>query len=912
MLDYIRLEKANNYKIDYSIEDKEFDDILNLALSLTATSIAFIGFYSLDGLRIKSKRGFSSTTIHRETSLFKLISHDKNIVLQGFSKDDKSLLDSFSLDNFKIASYMSVPIYSNDAIAIGTLGVIENYSKEFSNSMLEGLITISRSITLLLENRLYKQQNSFIQMVTDFIPGMVGYWNSEMKCAFANKAYLEWFGKSRDTMLGLHIKEVLGETIFLKNEPFIKGALAGNIQRFERTIPKPDGSVGYTWAQYIPDIANGIVRGFIVLVTDVTELKQAEFSLKAAERKLNEILESMPEGLVEVNLSGEIVYANKGAGKILGINREEISGEYFNSTNWKQIDLNYEPYPLENLPIAIAMKEKKEVGPIEHGVVDSFDNTKWLSVHALPLVDKDNNLTGAIASFRDITERHEFQNRLIKAKEEADIANKAKSDFLANMSHEIRTPMNSILGFAEILNRKIKEEDLKEYAFSIMTSGKILLKLINDVLDLSKIEAGKYELNNSPVNLKRIFDEKKILFSQKLERKGLDFYIDIDKSMPEWLVLDETRLRQVLLNLIGNAVKFTDGGYIKLSAKVLEWDEAENTINLSLTIEDTGIGIPKDEQELIFEAFTQRLGQNNNEYGGTGLGLTIARKLTEMMNGRIIIESEISKGTRFTILLPDIEIFSENNFYGIEDKDYNEIYNLYNIKFSPAKILLVDDIGENRQIVKKYLEDFPELSIIEAVNGKIAVDRAKEFKPDLILMDIKMPVMNGVEAIHILKSMEGTKNIPIIALTASAFEQSKKEIRSICNGYLQKPVSSKNLIEKLLEFIEHTNSAKVEEEEFIDDFEPIDTIRLQSLSDIIQSKILQRIEDISSVIDINEIMIFSQEINTLGTEYGFKPFVIWSKKLEKSAQLFDANKIIFLLKDFHNIYLDLKNRVVSN
>jgi CheY-like chemotaxis protein len=225
-------------------------------------------------------------------------------------------------------------------------------------------------------------------------------------------------------------------------------------------------------------------------------------------------------------------------------------------------------------------------------------------------------------------------------------------------------------------------------------------------------------------------------------------------------------------------------------------------------VEDTGIGIPKKDQSKIFDAFTQKSGQDHNIYGGTGLGLTIAKKLIHLMNGEISLYSEINKGTRFEIILKNLEVFSgfsintnpgsEESFEISEDE----------LDFEPARILVVDDLFVNRQLVRNFLEDFSNLIIIEAENGKLAIEAAEENRPDLILMDIKMPVMNGVEAIQILKSNNKTKDIPIIALTASAFEQTKVEVIESCDGYLQKPVSRKNLIEKISEFLNYKVESK--------------------------------------------------------------------------------------------------------
>lgn len=754
-------------------------------------------------------------------------------------------------------------------------------------------------------------QSEFNQKVIDFIPGMIGYWDKDLRCKFANKAYFEWFGRTKKEMMGMNIKDVLGEVIYLKNEPYILGAISGVTQRFERAIPKPDGKVGYTWAQYIPDIVDGEVKGFIVLVTDVTELKLTEISLKEAEKKLNEILQSMPEGLIEVTLQGEIIYVNKGASKILDIEKSEIEKRYFNAKEWILIDASGNPYPLDQLPLTITMREKKEVGPIEHGIINESGVKKWLSVHAVPLFDKDNNMYGAVASFRDITERHEFQNKLIEAKEAADNANKAKSDFVTNMSHEIRTPMNAILGFSEILNRKLNDNNLKQYALSIMTSGKVLLKLINDILDLSKIESGKFDLNNSTVQMSKLFEEMEVIFSHRLEERGVSLILEVDSNLPQLLVLDEMRLRQVLLNLIGNAVKFTSSGYIKVSAKVKKKNQKENMIDLLIQVEDTGIGIPQKDQSKIFEAFTQRLGQDHNVYGGTGLGLTIAKKLTELMNGEINLSSEVGKGSLFSIVLKDIEIFS---VYSVDSS--NEKEDLYfdfekSLSFKPARILIVDDIFTNRQLVRDFLEEFPDLTLFEAENGKIALDYVTEFSPDLILMDIKMPVMDGVEAIKRLKSDPFTRTIPVIALTASAFEHTKIEIAAACDGYLQKPVSRKNLIEKLMEFLEHTSNIKASQDELISEFKDTETLfdieNVTLIIDGIPVNINEKIEDLLEVTDISETIILAKQMNALGRKFNYKPFILWGRDLEQFAGQFEIGKINYFLNQFQDLLQELKS-----
>ncbi|MBC8039613.1 MAG: response regulator [Opitutaceae bacterium] len=556
------------------------------------------------------------------------------------------------------------------------------------------------------------------------------------------------------------------------------------------------------------------------VMTTVHSLKEATERMRAGDEDFLVQLETRDElgqiGQAFNEVAGQLIHAGRNyrsifEGSLDGIFRTSLDGKYLESNT--ALARIYKYSSQEDFLVHMSTAETLYVEPgrrrefrelIERDdMVTDFESevhcgdgsTIWIHETARLIRDPAGKPLCYEGIVRDITARRKAAVALQQATEAADAANRAKSDFLANMSHEIRTPMNAILGFAELLKGLVKDERAQSYVKAVTSSGQTLLSLINDILDLSKIEAGKLRLEYDAMDAGVVLRDVQHIFSQKAEQKGLDLKLEISPALPPGLLFDEVRLRQILFNVVGNAIKFTESGHVIVRARPGAQGSQPDCIELVLEVEDTGIGISEDEQHRIFEAFSQQTGQSHKKYGGTGLGLSITRRLVEMMNGKISIRSEAGKGSVFCFSFPDVKVTTAASGGAVTQQE--QVYDLED--FAPCKILVADDIVMNRDLIRAFFFETGH-ELIEAVDGREAVELARSERPDIILMDVRMPVMDGLQATRILKSDPELKSIPVIVVTASAMQSEEETLRTICDGYLRKPVSRADLASKMRSF----------------------------------------------------------------------------------------------------------------
>lgn len=554
------------------------------------------------------------------------------------------------------------------------------------------------------------------------------------------------------------------------------------------------------------DMADLIV-GRIKLVT-LAEDADARSRLLMEANKLaarsQVVLDIMSDGVVVQDRTGAIISANESAGIALGLTVDQLMGLTSIDPRWRAINEDGTDLPGQHHPAMITLATGLAVNNVTMGIEQPDRARRWLRVSARPLFEDDpERPSHAVVTFSDITEIIEKSQALQRAQEVADAANRAKSAFLANVSHEIRTPLNAVIGLTSVLSQSSLGPTEREMVDLIKSSGETLERLLSDILDVSKIEAGKLELSLGPMDLQATITAAAQLIGMRAEEKGIEFKVDFGPDTSGQFLGDRIRLRQIITNLASNAVKFTTSGRVSLKVDVdsNRPGRASDTW-IKITVTDTGRGFDEETASRLFSRFEQADSSITRAYGGTGLGLAICKSLTEMMGGNIESRSTLGVGSTFCITIPLIRLAVAKGPPALLSHQEADENSQTSETAAPLRVLMAEDHPINQRVTSLCLAPF-NAEIVIAENGRIAVDDFKSAKFDIVLMDMQMPEMDGLQATRLIRQFEADGNLPrtpIAMLSANAMpEHVRAAAEAGCDHHISKPITPASLIEGIEE-----------------------------------------------------------------------------------------------------------------
>lgn len=681
------------------------------------------------------------------------------------------------------------------------MGVMSIYSYKdqsaFNNKDLELLDYIGGQISLAMErqHKEEKIENQAATLGAIFDSSTHEIWSVDQDFRFTSFnqnyeiAFKKYYGTS--PKIGISIAEVSNEFLTDDVKDFwvskYEQAFTGKFVNFQTNNLDKFGKM--VWREVFVNpifLPNGRIEELSIIANDITEKKESEGALIASEEKFRTIFESFQDIYFRCDTQGIVTMISPSVQEVLGYE----PGKVINTDV-----LNYADRTTQVIEIGRRISKEKRIRNVE-GTLKTADGKKLQFLFNIRLINKDDGSVEIEGVARDISQLKKTNEELIRAKEMAERSLKIKERFLANMSHEIRTPMNGIIGMIDLLASTSLDDEQSEYVKTINKSSQTLLNILNDILDLSKIEAGKMDLRQHPVHLVKTIEKVYDLFSQQASSKDNNLYYHIDDRIPEWILGDETRLIQVLSNLTSNAIKFSENkGNINMSIRLQKKRGKQFVFKVS--IKDSGIGISEVDQKSLFQSFHQLDNSSSKNFGGTGLGLAISRELVKSMKGDIGVVSTPGLGSTFWFTFMAEEISPDQVKASQPDKPF-----IKEFTGKQPKILLVDDNDVNRKVASSIMTKSG-CQVLEAFDGFHAIEQVKKEAFDLIFMDIQMPKMDGLKATKEVRKLANGSNTPIIAMTAYSMEEDRERfLKAGLDDYLAKPIKAEMIIDKIKKWVD--------------------------------------------------------------------------------------------------------------
>lgn len=888
-----RLAALRSYGILDTQPEQSFDDITALAAESCACPIARISFVDYAREWSKAQVGLSlGESARAESFAAETILGDSALIVPDAVVDSRFSHLPYVAEDPHIRFYAGTPIVTAEGLAIGCLSVMDTSPRQLSSYQRQSLEALARQILVLLELRLQvsKYEGTIralgeserrFRNIADASPMLLWISDEMDNRTFFNRAWCEFTGLSReDGLADGWLQAIHPDDRERYQLNWREGAEKHEKMQQEYRLRHSSGTYHWVLEQSVPmKSSHQGVDAWVSSCVDLSSRNAKEVEHQRNEARFRAVSEAAPLGIFVTDTQGNFIYTNHQLQSIIGLQGEETLG-----TKWTAAI-----HPEDRARVATRWSTAISSNtPFEENCrfIQPSGHTTWCRLKAA-VINSADTVSGWVGIVEDITDSRTFQQELVEAKQKAEAAMHAKSQFLANMSHEMRTPLTAIMGFAESLLQDVDRTPQERHCLQvIVNNGNHLFEVINDILDLSKLDAGAMAIEETTFELVAMMEEVRSMFAPRIAEKALSFSVHYEWPLPRWIKSDELRLKQIVINLLSNSIKFTERGWIEVH---VAFNAPLNEV--SITVTDSGIGMTIDQRAKLFQPFSQANESITRKYGGTGLGLTISRRLAQALGGDITVASEPGSGSTFRVFIRPEIVTTELLQEAPHEPDSSTAVNPAVPPHLIGRVLFADDAVDNRKLVEHLLDKVGVTPVL-VEDGDQAIKAVLSQPFDLILLDIQMPNVDGLSAARSMR-LAGIK-APIVALSAGTMTSDVLQaVEAGCSMHMGKPFTAQSFFEMLARFLPQADQKRAESPETAmkrvvkaaSDTAIIDAEMIPLLRDFID-RLPTRVEDIRAAFQENnrsKVQLLAHRLKGSAGLYGFPELSKLSATLEDDS-----------------------------